>query len=263
MKFHFDCGLPRSGSTLLTAILNQNPQIHAGTLSPVFEVMYYTDEILQGEQAQAFPKSEVFHKMVQDGIINYYSDRDEPIVIDKCRAWPAHIDMLKKYVTNDPRIICTVRHPLDILASFITLFHKDGGFNFIDKAMLKQGLFITDDSRCEFMMNPGGIVWESMNALATAFRQNQTKHIHFVQYDDLVNDPKKALQGIHSFLRMKPYEDNFDNISAKDREKDKEVYGLETMHEVRPSIKKTSKHYSEVLSSSVINKYINMDFWNR
>ena len=263
MKFHFDCGLPRSGSTLLTAILNQNPQIHAGTLSPVFEVMYYTDEILQGEQAQAFPKSEVFHKMVQDGIINYYSDRDEPIVIDKCRAWPAHIDMLKKYVTDDPRIICTVRHPLDILASFITLFHKDGGLNFIDKAMLKQGLFITDDSRCEFMMNPGGIVWASMNALATAFRQNQTKHIHFVQYDDLVNDPKKALQGIHSFLRMKPYEYNFDNISAKDREKDKEVYGLETMHEVRPSIKKTSKHYSEVLSSSVINKYINMDFWNR
>ena len=154
MKFHFDCGLPRSGSTLLTAILNQNPQIHAGTLSPVFEVMYYTDEILQGEQAQAFPKPEVFRKMVRDSIINYYSDRDEPIVIDKCRAWPAHIDMLKKYVIDDPKIICTVRHPLDILASFITLFHKDGGLNFIDKAMLKQGLFITDDSRCEYMMNP-------------------------------------------------------------------------------------------------------------
>ena len=153
MKFYFDCGLPRSGSTLLTAILNQNPQIHAGTLSPVFEVMYYTDEILQGEQAQAFPKPEVFHKMVKDGIISYYSDRDEPIVIDKCRAWPAHIDMLKKYVTDDPKIICTVRHPLDILASFITLFHKDGGLNFIDKAMLKQGLFITDDSRCEFTVS--------------------------------------------------------------------------------------------------------------
>ena len=149
------------------------------------------------------------------------------------------------------------------LASFITLFHKDGGLNFIDKAMLKQGLFITDDSRCEYMMNPGGIVWESMNALATAFRQNQTQHIHFIQYDDLVNTPEKALQGIHSFLRMKPFEYDFDNIVAKDREKDKEVYGLETMHEVRPSIKKTSKHYSEVLSQEVINKYINMDFWNR
>ena len=27
MKFYFDCGLPRSGSTLLTALLNQNPNI--------------------------------------------------------------------------------------------------------------------------------------------------------------------------------------------------------------------------------------------
>ena len=261
MKFHFDCGLPRSGSTLLTAILNQNPQIHAGTLSPVFEVMYYTDEILQGEQSQAFPKPNVFRKMVRDGIINYYSDRDEPVIIDKCNIC---IDLLKKYVTDDPKIICTVRHPLDILASFITLFKKDGGLNFIDKAMLKQGLFITDDARCHYMMNPGGIVWESMNALATAFQeQNQTQHIHFVQYDDLIDDPKKALQGIHSFLRMKPFEYDFENIIAKDREKDKEVYGLPSMHEVRSKIEKKSKNYSEVLSSEVINKYKNMDFWNR
>ena len=53
------------------------------------------------------------------------------------------------------------------------------------------------------------------------------------------------------------------NIKAKDREKDKEVYGLPTMHEVRPKIEKKSKHYSEVLSEEVINKYKNMDFWNR
>ena len=69
----------------------------------------------------------------------------------------------------------------------------------------------------------------------------------FVQYDDLVNDPEKALQGIHWFLKLKPFEYDFDNIKAKDREKDKEVYGLPTMHEVRPTVEKTSKHYSEVL----------------
>jgi sulfotransferase len=263
MNFYFDCGLPRSGSTLLTALLNQNPQIHAGTLSPVFEVMYYTNDRLQGEQAQAFPKPEVFRRMVSNVITEYYSDRDEKVIVDKCRAWPAHIDLIKEYITPDPKIICTVRHPLDILASFITLFHKDGGLNFIDKAMLKQGMFITDDARCHFMMNPGGIVWESMNALATAFRQNQTQYIHFIQYDDLVSDPKRVMQGIHSYLRLKPFEYDFENIVQKDREKDKEVYGLPTMHEVRQKVEKKSKHYSEVLSEEVINKYKNMDFWNR
>lgn len=262
MNFYFDCGLPRSGSTLLTALLNQNPQIHAGTLSPVFEVMYYTNDRLQGEQAQAFPKPEVFRRMVSNVITEYYSDRDEEVIVDKCRAWPAHIDLIKQYITPDPKIICTVRHPLDILASFITLFHKDGGLNFIDKAMLKQGMFITDDARCHFMMNPGGIVWESMNALATAFRQNQTQYIHFIQYDDLVSDPKRVMQGIHSYLRLKPFEYDFENIVQKDREKDKEVYGLPTMHEVRQKVEKKSKHYSEVLSEEVINKYKDLDFWN-
>ena len=67
---------------------------------------------------------------------------------------PAHIGILKKYVTNNPKLICTVRHPLDILASFITLFHKDGTLNFIDKAMIEKKIPITDDNRCHYMMNP-------------------------------------------------------------------------------------------------------------
>ena len=32
---HFISGLPRSGSTLLAAILRQNPRFHAGMSSPV------------------------------------------------------------------------------------------------------------------------------------------------------------------------------------------------------------------------------------
>ena len=262
MKFYFDCGLPRSGSTLLTALLNQNPYIHAGTLSPVFGLMYYSDEVLHQEIAQAFPKPNLFYQIVKNNIINYYSDRDEPIIIDKSRAWSAHIDIIKKYITDDPKIICTVRHPLDILASFITLFHKDGTLNFIDKELIQKGITITDDSRCHYMMNTGGIVWESMNALATAFRQKQTKYIHFIEYDDIVSNPKQVMQNLHGFLQLDSFDYDFNNIVAKDREKDIEVYGLPTMHEVRKEIKKISKPYSEVLSLDVINKYITYDFWN-
>jgi sulfotransferase len=34
-QFHFISGLPRSGSTLLSALLLQNPRFHAGMTSPV------------------------------------------------------------------------------------------------------------------------------------------------------------------------------------------------------------------------------------
>ncbi len=261
--YYFDAGLPRSGSTLLGSLLNQNPLLHAGPLSPAFEVMYYTRDRLRGEQAQAHPKPEIFKKMVKNVIDTYYDNVEEPVVIDRCRAWPAHIDLIKEYITPDPKILCTVRHPLDILASFIDLINNSRSVSFIDKALLQQNMFITNDTRCNLMMNPGGIVWESMNALATAFRQNETSHIHFIQYDDLVSDPKRVIQGIHSFLRLKPYEYDFENVKNKYRENDKDVYGLPTMHEVRSKIEKTSRHYSEVLSEEVINKYKDLDFWNK
>ena len=34
-RFHFISGLPRSGSTLLAALLRQNPRFHAGMSGPV------------------------------------------------------------------------------------------------------------------------------------------------------------------------------------------------------------------------------------
>ena len=38
-KFHFISGLPRAGSTLLAAILNQNPRFRAGMTSPLADIM--------------------------------------------------------------------------------------------------------------------------------------------------------------------------------------------------------------------------------
>src|ERR1700722_706224 len=38
-KFHFISGMPRSGSTLLAAILNQNPRFRSGMTSPLADIM--------------------------------------------------------------------------------------------------------------------------------------------------------------------------------------------------------------------------------
>ena len=38
-KFHFISGMPRSGTTLLAAILNQNPRFRAGMTSPLADIM--------------------------------------------------------------------------------------------------------------------------------------------------------------------------------------------------------------------------------
>ena len=38
-RFHFISGLPRAGTTLLAAILNQNPRFRAGMTSPLADIM--------------------------------------------------------------------------------------------------------------------------------------------------------------------------------------------------------------------------------
>src|SRR5688500_16181259 len=38
MKMHFISGLPRSGSTLLAAILRQNPRFHAAMSGPLWQI---------------------------------------------------------------------------------------------------------------------------------------------------------------------------------------------------------------------------------
>lgn len=264
-SFFFDSGLPRSGSTLFSNIINQNPQIHAGALSPAFELMHTIHSYLEmSEQSKAYPKPECNHKVISSVLENYYSDVEKPYVVDKSRAWVGQIPFIRQYITSNPKIICTVRHPLDILASFIDLIHKHPNeTSFLDKALISQRIPLTDDNRCEFLMSPSGVVFNSMNGIAKAFHEGDRNCIHLIDYDDLVNNTEQVMNNVYEFLELEPYDHNLSQITNSHRERDSEVYGLSSMHELKPKIEKTSRSYSDVLSVSVINKYRNLDFWNR
>ena len=55
-------GLPRSGSTLLKSLIDQNPNIHTEPVSPVMELMYHTEEYFkQSEQYQGYQKPKNAH----------------------------------------------------------------------------------------------------------------------------------------------------------------------------------------------------------
>ena len=80
-QYFFMSGLPRSGSTLLGALLNQHPQLHCGAISPVLEIMYHTEQyFLTSEQYLAYPKPDQAKKIISSVIDNFYSDIDKPYV---------------------------------------------------------------------------------------------------------------------------------------------------------------------------------------
>lgn len=262
--FFFDAGLPRSGSTLLSALLNQNPKIYAGTLSPVFEIMYNLETYFQyNEQSNAYPKPHCNFKIISSIIENYYADTDKPYVIDKCRAWTGQIQFIEKYITLNPKIICTVRNPLNILASFINLIHKNSpNNNFIDNFLIKNNIEVNDNNRCDFLMSPKGIVFNSLNGLAKCFYEKKNKNILIIEYEDLINNTNYCMQKIYDFLEIQLYSHSYDDIKTSIIENDK-IYGLHGMHVTYSQIKKSNIDPENILSEYIINRYKNLDLWNQ
>jgi len=76
-KYYFMSGLPRSGSTLLSSILNQNPRMHSGPSSPVVATMLALESSLSNDELYlAYPKPDQARKIISSVIDNYYSDVD-------------------------------------------------------------------------------------------------------------------------------------------------------------------------------------------
>ena len=261
-KFYFMSGLPRCGSTLLTALLNQNPSIHASTNSPVLDTIHYSEEYLlyNSEQYKAHPKPQSAHKVLSSIAPNYYFDIKEPIIIDKSRGWVNQIQHITDYITDSPKIICPVRNIYDILTSFLYLIHKNSRVSFIDEGLKRNNLEITNDNRCDYMMSPQGIVGMSYHALSEAYRKGHQDKILLVDYDDLVRSPQQQLNRIYDFLGEERYTHSFENVSVKFDEND-DVYNLDNMHMVRGKVEKIYHDSEKYLSAYVLDKYKKMEFW--
>ena len=256
-------GLPRSGVTLLKTLLDQNPKIHSGPISPVVELLYYNNKyFIDSESYDAFPKPKAAHRIVSSIIDNYYYDIEKPIIIDHNRAWPGNIERIKTYITPSPKIICTVRDILDILTSFITLVHKNNDqVSYLDEFLIEKGYPCTDELRCQHLMSMEGIVGQSLYVLyKSLFICHDDSHLLLVEYEDIVNNPDVTMKRIYDFLELDYYQHNYTYIDNKHPENDKE-WNLKDMHKVRKELKKISKDPKDILNEAVLYNFSDFEFW--
>ena len=271
-KFYFMAGLPRAGSTLLSTLLNQNPRLYSGPSSPVLGAMFAAhDNFISNELYTGYPKPDSVNKIIGSIIENWYYDIEKPIVIDKNRAWCARVPFIEGYIKQEAKIIVPVRRIDEILASILTMIKrnpfKEGQprINFVDEYLVKNNIPINDETRCQHLLNNDGIVWESLNATKIGVDEGHSDKFHYVDYNDLVNDPQGELNKIYTFLGEDSFPHSFDNLSNQHREDDITTYGLGDMHEVHSKLEKTSSDPSEVLPSSIIELYNSnketLEFW--
>lgn len=239
-------GLPRSGSTLLSAILCQNPKIHSEGLSPVCQLMWDMQNSFElasvKESIVAANKIHISTDVISAIPFIYYNDIKESIVFDKSRSWTlsSNVEMFKRYIDSDAKIVVLERPVIDIVKSFVNLRLKN---NYQGDA--EAGLIEEDN---EYIRRPlQGIKWA---------KQNNNGEFLFIQYDELINNPQKTLDNIYTFCDIKPYKHNFTNITPKYPENDI-VYDLKNLHKIRPTI---NKQVIDVeLSQDMIKKCIELE----
>ena len=203
-------GLPRSGSTLLSAILCQNPNIHSEGLSPVCQLMWDMKSSFElasvKEQIIASNKIHIETDLIGSIPYLYYNDIKESIVFDKSRSWTlsSNVEMFKRYIDTNAKIVVLERPVIDIVKSFVNLRLKN---NY--KGDAEAGIIDKDN---EYIRRPlSGIQWA---------KQNNNGEFLFIQYDEFINNPQKTLNDIYTFCDIEPFEHDFNNIVRKYPEND-------------------------------------------
>jgi len=270
--FYFMAGLPRSGSTLLSSILNQNPRFYSGPSSPVLGAMFAVEQDFMGNELyHGYPKPDQVREIIGSIPHHFYSDVQQPVVFDKNRAWTARVPYIEGYIGEQAKILVPVRRIDEILTSILTMIHRNPfqegqpRINFIDEQLIKTDIPINDLNRCMYLINDGGIVYESLNAIMMGFQQNVRDKMHFVDYNDLVDNPEKIMEDIYDFIGEEFYDHDFGSISNIHREDDLITYGLSDMHQVRSKVKKTSPPPASILPEEIIDIYEQnkrrLEFW--
>lgn len=265
--YYFMSGLPRSGSTLLSALLNQNPRFYSGPSSPVVPTMIALEQSLANDELYlAYPKQPQAAKIISSVLENWYSDVEKPVIFDKNRSWVNRLHYIPGYFGIEPKVLYPVRNIADILTSFISMYRRNpytgqGRIPFLDEMLIKNNIPLSDDNRCEVLCSPGGIVGASYNGLKQVFAEGREKQVHLIEYDDLINQPEETMKKIYDFLGEEYFQHNFESIENIHRENDQMVYGLPDMHDVRSTLSKVSAKPEEVLSEATLAKCVGAEFW--
>jgi sulfotransferase len=268
-KYYFMAGLPRSGSTMLSAILNQNPRFYCGPSSPVVPTMLTIENSLkQDELFLAYPKYDFGKNLIASVIDQYYYDIEKPVIFEKNRSWVHRMNYIQGYFEIEhPKILYPVRDVAEILASFISMINRNPvivneRLNFIDQSLVQQGIPINDENRCRAIAGPG-ILGQSFDGLKKALAEGYRANIHFVEYKDLVNKPRETMKKIYEFLKEPEYNHDFKNLVNVHREDDASIYGFTDMHEVRSEVKSTALPPEDVLHKNILDMCKDSEFWRQ
>jgi sulfotransferase len=252
--FHLMAGLPRSGSTVLTAILNQNPYIYATPTSPLLDLLVKNQDAWHADPAvKANTFSDQLTNMTKGMIGGAWQHRCEDIIIDKHRGWAANMKAANILFGREMKIIVTLRDLPSIMASWLTLMRNNPG-NVIDQHIERNNNGRLDDNLRvrEMYFN---VVRPCLQMVKQLPFDTKRDNVHYVRYNQLMLDPVKTLSDIEKFLKIVPHTYDFDNIVSDFVDDDLSAFGLQGLHTIRKHLLCTSSQPILVLGKTLYEEF--------
>ena len=199
-KFHFISGLPRSGSTLLAAILNQNPRFRAGMTSPLADIMGVVIAEASSKNDFSFDVSDDQRAAMLRGLVeNFYAgEAGAGVVFDTSRLWCSRMPLLGALFPG-AKVIACVRQLSWVLDSMERLVRKQ------PVNVSKVFRFDTNTtvySRVEALTDPRGMVGFAFQATKDAFYgQYAPGHLLLLTYESLVRNLLTAMRAVYQVHR--------------------------------------------------------------
>lgn len=261
-KYYFLTGLSRAGNTLFSSIMNQNPEICVTGNSCLSDLIWKVNSVRYEEEFINLPLQKQLDNILDNVFPNFYKIMDKKYIIDRSN-WGLrdYLNLIKKHVNNDIKIIVLVRDVLEVLASFVDFSNNNKNF-YLNK------VGNNDQEKCDFLMRFSekevGQVYGQLSAITNLIKDENKKYIKIIEYNDFVNNPKKTIDSVYSFLDIPNFNHRFNNLSQTSVDNvfyNDNILGG-NLHTIRTNnIKKRKYNVSDVLSEKTIEKYSNLNIW--
>jgi sulfotransferase len=254
--YHFISGLPRSGSTLLAAILRQNPRFHAGMSSPVASLFDgIIAQVSAGSELSTMVDREQRARLLRGLFDSFYAGVTAPVIFDTNRAWTAKLPALMT-LFPEARIVCCVRDVAWVMDS-IERQYRANAFEHT-RLFNSPGERSTVYTRIEALANANRLVGFPWHALREACYSEFAERIVLVEYDLVAHRPKDVFKLVYEFLGEAPFAHDFDNVEYDAPEFDAQL-GLDGLHRVHRKVEPRQRQ--TILPPDLFERYCKLAFW--